>query len=179
MLASNALTTLSAVKEYLKIDPLNTNEDTLLEALINASSSAIENYCKRSLVEQTFIEEYDGNGMKYLQLNQYPVNSITSVTVDGVVLDPSEYKVKKKTGTLIRVDSIWPEGDLNIAVEFTAGYNPIPYDLELACKHLVYFYYKTDIANFSSTFQEGFVIRPESLPVQVKALLAPYRRVLV
>jgi uncharacterized phiE125 gp8 family phage protein len=178
-LASNALTTLEAVKAYLKIDASDTTDDTLLEDLINAASNAIENYCKRRFKEQIYTdEEYDGNGIKYLQLKQYPVISVDSVTVDDTVLTTDEYKVRKSNGTLIRVGSVWPKGDINVLVTYTAGYSQIPYDLELACKHLVMSYFKADVASFSTTFQEGFVFRPEALPAQVKALVAPYKKVM-
>jgi hypothetical protein len=48
-LADNALTTLEAVKEYLKIPVGTTVDDTKLEDLINSCSTAIENYCGRNL----------------------------------------------------------------------------------------------------------------------------------
>ncbi len=175
-LAPNALTNLEAVKTYLKIT--ETVDDTLLEELINGSSYAIESYCERKFKQQTYTdEEYDGSGLKYLLLKQYPVQSVQSVTEDDTPITADEYKVKKSDGTLIRVNSIWPKGDINILVTYTAGYAEIPYDLELACKHLVMSYFKSDIASFSTTFQEGLVFRPEALPAQVKALVAPYKKV--
>jgi hypothetical protein len=163
----------------LKIDLLQTVDDTRLEDLINACSGAIEDYCERKFKEQAITdEEYDGTGTKYILLQQYPVKSIASVSVDGVALDPSEYKVKKKNGTLIKTKSTWPKGDINITVTYTAGLSEIPAPLELACKHFVMSFFKTDVASFSTTFTEGFVFRPEALPAQVKALVAPYKKVI-
>lgn len=174
-LASNTLTTLAAVKAYLKIE--STHDDTMLEDLINACSTAIENYCGRKFKEQPFDEEYDGTGKNYLLLEQFPVKSINSLSIDGIVLDPSEYKVKKNNGVLIRNNSVWPIGDINISVSYIAGLSSIPSPLELACKHYVMSFYKADVASFSTTFQDGFVFRPEALPAQVKALVAPYKKV--
>lgn len=174
----NALTSLESVKGYLKIDESQTNENSLLTDLINACSFTIENYCGRQFKKRVFSEqEYDGNGRNYLLLEQFPIVSIETVYIDGELLDPGQYKAKKGNGILIRKNSVWPKGDANIAVSYTAGYSEIPYDLELACKHLVMFYYKSDVASFSTTFQEGFVFRPEALPSQVKALVAPYKKV--
>jgi uncharacterized phiE125 gp8 family phage protein len=175
-LATNALTTLAAVKSYLKI--IIPDEDALLEDLINSSSSAIESYCKRKFKEQTFNEEYDGNGRNGLYLHQYPVKSVNSVAINGSVLPISDYKVNKNSGKLIRNGSIWPSGEINITVDYTAGYSEIPLDLDLACRHLIMSYYKSDIASFSNTFQEGIVFRPEALPAQVKALVSPYKKVM-
>ncbi|WP_051957231.1 head-tail connector protein [Bacillus sp. UNC322MFChir4.1] len=177
-LSSNALTNLEAIKSYLKINSGQNTDDSRLEDLINSCSIAIENHCKRKFKEQTYSEEeYDGNGLKYLHLQQYPVKSVDSVTVDGILLSSDQYKVKKSNGTLIRTNSIWPQGDINVVVTYVAGYSTIPNDLELACKHLVMSYFKADIASFSTTFQEGFVFRPEALPAQVKALVQPYKKV--
>jgi uncharacterized phiE125 gp8 family phage protein len=176
-LKSNALTTLAAAKAYLK---LNVNvDDSTVEDLINASSSAIENYCKRKFKEQAYLEEeYDGTGKNHILLDQYPVKSIESVSIDGTLLSTGQFKVKKRNGVLLNNGGIWPRGEINITVSYTAGYAEIPSDLELACKHLVMSYFKSDVANFSTTFQEGFVFRPEALPAQVKALLAPYKKVM-
>jgi uncharacterized phiE125 gp8 family phage protein len=175
---TNSLTTLSDAKEYLRIT--DNNQDSLISSLILAVSGQIEGYCRRNLTERTYTdEEFDGTGGSRLLLGQYPVSQITSVKIDDVEVDPSEYKIRKGIGSLIRVKSIWPKGFLNIKVSFQAGYSEVPADLNLACKHLVMFYYKTDVANFSRTFGEGFVLRPEALPPQIKMLLTPYRKVLV
>jgi uncharacterized phiE125 gp8 family phage protein len=178
-LAPNALTTLAEQKEYLKLNNTETTDDGLVEFLINAASSAIENKCKRKFKEQTYTdEEYDGNGFVRLYLQQYPVKSVTSVFIDDTEISADQYKIKKNNGALIRKGSFWPTGDINILVTYTAGYTEIPFDLELACKHLVMSYFKSDVASFSTTFQEGIVFRPEALPSQVKVLIGPYEKVM-
>jgi len=47
-LSAHALTTLAAVKDFLKIDNTDSQYDGLLERMINAASEAIEGYCQRS-----------------------------------------------------------------------------------------------------------------------------------
>lgn len=176
-LKSNALTTLVAAKAYLKLQV--SVDDATIEDLINASSSAIENYCKRKFKEQAYLDdEYDGTGKDHILLDQYPVKLIESVSIDGTPLSTGQYKVKKRNGVLLNNGGIWPRGEINVTVSYTAGYAEIPADLELACKHLVKSYFNSDIANFSTTFQDGFVFRPEALPAQVKVLLAPYKKVM-
>lgn len=176
-LAPNALTTLAAVKSILKISAEQTKDDSILEDLINACSSVIENYCERKFKEQTYIdEEYDGTGRKHILLKQYPVKSIDNVKIDDVVLDPSEYRVKKSNGMLVK-NYIWPLGDINVTVTYTAGYTEIPADLELACRFFIMSIFKADVANFSTTFTDGFVFRADAIPVQVKFMLQPYKKV--
>jgi uncharacterized phiE125 gp8 family phage protein len=190
-LATNALTTVAAVKSYLKIADTNTVDDGRIELLINACSSAIENFCRRNFKKQTFTdEEYDGNDHRYLNLYNYPVQSVQSVTLNDELVDSIEYIVKKKTGILARKYNntlsgisynryvpIWPKGDANILVTYTAGYDEIPADLEQACILYVMSFYKSDVANFSTTFTDGFVFRADAMPVQVKLMLQPYMKV--
>jgi uncharacterized phiE125 gp8 family phage protein len=180
--SANALTLLPDVKAFLKI--AITTDDDLLQGLINACSTAIERYCRRKFKSQTYTNEfYDGTGYKTLNLKNYPVSNVSSVSIDGVVLSSSNYVCKTDTGVLarkgpslpgLRVNSNWPEGDWNIQVTYTAGYTTIPDDLELACKMFVASIYKADIAAFSTTFNEGFVFKADAIPVQVKLMLQPY-----
>lgn len=190
-LATNALTTVAAVKSYLKIADTNIVDDARIELLINACSSTIENFCRRNFKKQTFTdEEYDGNNHRYLNLYNYPVQSVQSVTLNDELVDSIEYIVKKKTGILARKYNntlsgisynryvpIWPKGDANILVTYTAGYDEIPADLEQACILYVMSFYKSDVANFSTTFTDGFVFRADAMPVQVKLMLQPYIKV--
>lgn len=186
----NALTTVDAVKEYLKIDSTVTVDDLRIEGLINACSTAIENYCRRTFALTTYTdEEYDGTNSRYLTLLNYPVESVTNVNLNGQDLGPSEYTVRKRTGVLVRVapypntftglsisrfNAMWSRGDLNVLVTYTAGLDTIPDDVELACKMYVSSIFKADIASFSTTFTDGFAFKADSMPVQVKLLLQPY-----
>jgi hypothetical protein len=190
-LLSNALTTVDAVKEYLKIPLDNTGDDSRIEGLINACSASIENYCQRSFKKQQYVdEEYDGNNYKYINLLNYPVVSVDSVTLNDTLLTTDQYTVKKKPGILVRkytgidVDyyyrwhnAFWPQGDGNILVTYTAGYDVIPADLEQSCILYVMSFYKSDLANFSTQFADGFVFKQDAIPVQVKLMLQPYVRV--
>lgn len=170
------LTTLSSVKAYLKLGNEST-DDALLNELIKACSTAIENYCQRKFGVDTYEEEYDGSGKPFLLLQNYPVTSITSVEVDEQVIDTGEYKVRKNNGMLFR-KGIWPQGVMNITVIYSAGLDEVPSDVELACKVFVKSFFNTDVANFSTTFGEGFVFRADSMPAQVKMLLQPYKKVM-
>jgi hypothetical protein len=190
-LTDNALTSVAAVKSYLKIADTNTVDDDRIELLINACSSTIENFCRRNFKKQTFTdEEYDGNDHRYLNLYNYPVQSVDKVIINDEVVAPEEYIPKRKTGILARKYNntlsgisynryvpIWPKGDANILVTYTAGYDVIPADLEQACILYVMSFYKSDVANFSTTFTDGFVFRADAMPVQVKLMLQPYMKV--
>jgi hypothetical protein len=173
-----SLTSLDAVKSYLKINISETTDDDLLSSLIEACSNVIENYCNRKFGIEEYEEEYDGVGKPFIILHNYPVNSIISVMIDGEIVEPIEYKIRKNNGMLFRKSGIWPHGIMNIKVTYSSGTDEIPAAIELACKHLVMSYFKSDIASFSTTFQDGVVFRPEALPSQVKALVSPYKKVM-
>lgn len=173
VISANALTTLEAVKQYLRV--ATTTDDDLLIQLINACSAAIENYCRRKFKAQTITEEYDGTNHKYINLKSYPVANVSAVSVDGTAVASNSYVCKKETGVLVRKGGKWAAGDVNVSVTYTAGFITIPDDLELACKIYVNSIYKADVQSFSTTFNEGFVFRADSIPVQVKFMLQPYR----
>ena len=79
----DGLTTLAAVK--LEAGISDTSQDTLFEALINSASAAIRAYTGRELSRTTHTDEtYAVNNHQHLYLNEYPVQSVTSVTLCGV-----------------------------------------------------------------------------------------------
>jgi hypothetical protein len=55
------------------------NQDSLVGTLITAYSDAVEKYCRRRLVSQSYDELYDGDGGRRLLLRQYPVQSVQAV----------------------------------------------------------------------------------------------------
>ena len=56
-LAANAIVSLADVKAYLRIT--TSDNDSLLETLIDTASTRIESYCDRKIIEQTFRESYN------------------------------------------------------------------------------------------------------------------------
>ena len=134
-----SLTALPAVKLHLGIT--DTSEDALLTQLINQAQSDFESQCRRKLV-QTLItkEKYKGPGGEILRLRSYPVDSVTFVSIDDVVI--TDYERSGPDGELHRQDG-WTK-DAVILVSYKAGYvyttapginvyRDVPFDLEYAC----------------------------------------------
>jgi hypothetical protein len=173
-----SLITLAKIKEYLQLDSTDTSKDALLQDLIDSASFAIQTYCKRKLLVGDYVELHDGKGLSNLYLGEAPILSVTSVKIDGQLV--TDYKTRDKMGVLTRSSGVWQDGIVNVEVSYRAGYQTIPLDIQQACKLLVSFYYKTDIAEFTNVFTEGGgFIRPEAFPGRVRALLDPYRRVVL
>lgn len=76
---TGALTTTANVKSYLGITV--TDYDSLFDALISRSTAAIENYCNRSLLSDTYREVYNGDGSTVLYLREWPVTDISLLAI--------------------------------------------------------------------------------------------------
>ena len=115
-----ALTTLENVKAALHITV--TDDDTLLESLINRISAAVESYCRRKFKARDYTEKYDGDGTTVLYLKQYPVNSVTTLKISGSVVDSANYVIYDEVGKIVLRYTYFPEGLQNIEVTYNAGY---------------------------------------------------------
>jgi uncharacterized phiE125 gp8 family phage protein len=143
-----------------------TAQDALLTVLVDAVSMEVRRLCDRNLTngfESTSrTERYDGTDEATIQLIEWPVSSITSVTLytaggDTEVLDADTYRVNGDSGVLSRIDpkmgrfpvtafgtvnatfSVQPwfdQGFDNVEVVYTGGYATIPADIKMACYRL-------------------------------------------
>ena len=159
-----ALTTTARYKTWAGI--VGSAQDTVLGYILDGVSAEVRRWCDRNLtngfesVSRT--ERYDGNDEQTIQLIEWPVTSITSVTLytaggDTEVLDSDTYRVNGDSGVLSRIDpkmgrfpvtafgtvnatfSVQPwfdQGFDNVEVVYTGGYATIPADIKMACYRL-------------------------------------------
>lgn len=143
-----------------------TAQDALLTVLVDAVSMEVRRLCDRNLTDgfesKSRTERYDGTDEATIQLIEWPVSSITSVTLytaggDTEVLDSDTYRVNGDSGVLSRIDpkmgrfpvtafgtvnatfSVQPwfdQGFDNVEVVYTGGYATIPADIKMACYRL-------------------------------------------
>ncbi len=76
---SGALTTTANFYSYTGI--ASGTDEALITALIARATSAIENYCNRTLVSATFREVYNGDHRLELNLREYPVTAVNYISV--------------------------------------------------------------------------------------------------
>jgi len=76
-LASNALTTVAAVKTYMGIS--SSSDDDLLESLVNNVSDQIERWCDRTFAATTYTEYLDAYGTRTIAVQNPPVASVDIV----------------------------------------------------------------------------------------------------
>lgn len=161
-LASNALTRIDDVREYLGVE--GSSQDKLLEGLINAASNQIESYCGRSFGREVITaESVAGYGGVRLWVSKFPIDAAEPITItlDGFEFDSDDFAVETHRGSFYN-PSGWPStapvvlaanpyrvhGDERAAylVSYTAGYvlppsgvngEFLPADIQLACHELV------------------------------------------
>lgn len=139
--------------------------DTFIATILGWVSADVRRYCGRNLTNgfesATRTETYSGPDEATIQLREWPITSITSVTQlyaggDTTVLDSSTYRVDADSGLLSRIDvrrgrfASWAinqsngyagdwkadprfeEGFFNYSVVYVGGYSTIPGDLHMA-----------------------------------------------
>lgn len=125
-MAETDLVTLNEVKNY--IGGVDSDDSVILQTLITAATAAIEAHTGKAFVERQFTEDYSGGpkswvrgGSKVIQLNHYPVVSVSSITDDdGETVPASDYTVIAELGQLEH-ESWWPRPEGRWTIVYTAG----------------------------------------------------------
>jgi len=196
------LATLTDLKDRLGIASTNTDHDQTLGRIITGITTIFESHCRRPLIiTAADVTEYTSGLGTRLQLNRYPVASITSVKiaidynfddVTALVAD-TEYRLTNSgaNGILYRRGLEWPLVDDSIQVIYRGGYCPagqsagegetvLPADLREAAIEQSCFIFKRkdDIGLSAVSFDGGSINKssPMKLLPQVESILANYRR---
>lgn len=203
-LSKTALTTLEAVRVELKLK--GSEEDWLLEQIINAASRVIENHTRRKLRARGYqpsgtptepnellkLNGRDRLSPEVLVFPQWPLNTVTAVTIkDDLLKNPKTLDLATDlvfdpvSGEMRLIDGdTWLWGIQNIEATVNAGYTDVPEDLDRACvKQGVWEFRAKDRATqgILSVAVEGQAVSyfmGELLP-EVKKMLAAYVRPLV
>lgn len=109
------------------------------DALLDTASATIAGYCRRVFVAETVRETFrflsSPRGHRLLRLARYPVQSVSSVTIDGIALTTFEFETG--SGSLYRLESdervCWH--GRKIVVDYVGGFpaDAVPADLAHAC----------------------------------------------
>ena len=143
--ASLSLVTVAQAKAALGIAAEDTSQDATLAQQIEATSRAINNWCDRIFVVQTYRDQLRNACGWYgepLVVRQYPIvldeggEPLVTVSEDGGALDAALLEVYPEQGAVYRLDaSMTPAawGAALVVVDYTAGYAEIPPDVQGAC----------------------------------------------
>lgn len=193
---TTALTTLAAVKADLAESGVA--DDGWLEDAIRRASATVCRFCNRAFALETVRETIRlPTPTDALTLARWPLVSIVSITEAGKPLAGTGYEAERDAGTVYRLTGSdtrrpWPAG--KIVVEYQAGYalpgdpvRTLPEDIERAvillvrhqwhargCDPLVKAEEVDGVGRVEYWFGGG--TKGSALPVEVDALLTPYRQ---
>ena len=132
-----SILTISDLELYLQKTITGTSDEDLYSYLITAVQSEAQHICNRYFEETDYTEKYDGNLQDELLLKNYPVISVTSVTIidtdDSIIssLDMDSIATDQIQGSIYYKGS-FPKGRMNISVVYSAGYSDDPSSGEFA-----------------------------------------------
>jgi len=191
------LCTVADIHAYLGI--AGASDDPEIQSLITAASQYwLTRTCRGSLNSvQQYNERYDGNGRDELMLRQWPIRQINSLSVLGMPIPASPdyiqpgYVIGPRQTSLVIIGAgnygfgfyamNFECGRLNVAVDYDAGYDQTPADVQEAVIKQVAVKYtrrkNTDQESVSLP-QGGGVVRFRSweLPPEVECVIQAYRR---
>lgn len=195
-MAAGDLCTLPQVREWLTLATAQIGDNDLLTRLITACSAGIKDYVQRPLLSASYTESYNGTGTSRLVLRNFPITAVTSLLIGNVAVtqapNPTAYGFlfdgdvlylsTAGAATAPNVGNIFPAGNQNVQVVYTAGYADTPDDIVQACVEFVAYKYnqrkhigrKSDniqAGGMGTTYQEGY------MPPEVKLMLNKYKRV--
>ena len=139
MLNENALVSWETIKKFLTLDA---GSKELVEYLINSASEEANTITGRLLKSRDLSLLLDGTDTKEIVLPQYPINSITGLWIDSNRIFGSEtanadFILYKEEGIVSLDSSIFYEGQQNIKIDFNAGFDVVPSDLQTAIIEIV------------------------------------------
>ena len=188
-----------AETDYLKI-----------EALVNEVSQRIERFCHTIFRKQSFTLTGPNGALKFtgptyplLDLGA-PILSVASVMIGTTLLDPTTYVVMPDRGQLYRIggwllyspladagpwapwfSGLGPFKPLNVTVEATLGWDPIPADVVGRCQSLIRYYWaqrgreglwEERIGEYLYRKEQSNKIDEAGIPAEIAAGLEPYIR---
>jgi phosphoribosyl-AMP cyclohydrolase len=186
------LVTLDEMIDFLAIEEPTQEQENQIGFMLNMLSEFCDNYTNRDLLAADHTERLNGTGTQVLALSNYPINS-TSSTISAYIdpdweftaddkVDADDIYIDSENGMIVYKDGIWTRGLANIKVIYNAGYESVPYDLQLSIQEAVaYFWERKEQklwAKSSVSKGDTSVTRiTQSLPDTVTAVWDRYRRI--
>lgn len=191
-LIPSALTTVEMAKAHLNIPSADTTQTARVELLINAATGRLETMTDRLLKSRQVTEIRSGRKSSLIQLQQWPVTSVYSLKIDDLGQFPStslvnanDYAIADGGDGLRMINDVFPNGQGNIEVIYTAGYDATSHaanlaELELACLWLVEWFYRhrerQDMGRTSKSKGDETVGILAQMPEMIREIVMDYQR---
>lgn len=181
------IVSLSDFKKFLKIT--DTNEDVALYMALVRSQAEAEKYCDRSFESSSYTEYYcTENGGTILQVDQFPIISVTSIHDDtdrewtsDDLISSDDYQLDSDAGRIILDgDFFTPSPHIkNVKIVYLAGYTEanMPQSIKLAIMKLAASDYQEAATHMNAVTQtqEG-ASKPDELRDEAYELLDLFKR---
>lgn len=185
---STTIVSLAALKAWMAAGGLSdATDDARLVRAADGASEQFEAAVARSFVTRSVTETVNGTGRNVLSLRRRPVTAMTSVAIDGVAIDSSEYAVDAELGLLWLKTRTFTGGVQNVVVAYSAGYGAqdaatLPADVVQAVLDLAKAAYDALSAgatavNSVSVGNQTFILTPEDWPKSTKLAVRHWREV--
>ena len=156
------MTNLITLEEYKEAEGIQSpKEDLRIEALIPAVSQLVKTYCGNSIVDYYSTNKTEviniNWGTEVIHLTESPVNAIVSVeerdsyqsSYFQLTEANHEFYFDSTTDSILRTTGgrsykHWAKGPGAVRVVYTAGYETVPADLQLAVIDLITYYFKDE-----------------------------------
>lgn len=135
------IVTLDDYKSYAGI--ANPKTDEKLQYLIDFVNAYALNYCNTSFEPVSTTSKVTSMDGYEIILPQVPVTGVSELRVNGLVIDPSLYILDPGEGSIEMIGSV-TTGRFAIEVDYTYGYDEVPYDLALSALEFVTYLHKRE-----------------------------------
>lgn len=131
------LVTSARAKMAIAQGSFSTQENSLIDTLCIVVSVAARRYLGREPELSNHEEILDGTGGEALLLRNYPVVSVTRVSLRDNSLELGGYTIDHPRGILWRTNGLWTGGRRHYRVLYSGGFSPLPDDMVEACAQWV------------------------------------------
>lgn len=126
------------VADATTLPSMTPKEKWLVEMCAEAASAQIKTYCGRNLTLGTFAEVWDGQENDTIICSEYPIREVVSLKLSpsgdftgAPAIDPRLYFARD--GEIYLRNILTPRGRGMVQVNYRAGFDPVPKDLQFAC----------------------------------------------
>lgn len=176
-----------------------TTYDAFIATLATSITASVKRYLRRNLEGVSYQEITSGNGRKTLSVRHPPIRSAAPTvyissdqTWDATTkLAAADFRFDSDAGIFIRIDAtldgllqsddpIWPEGNMNIRIDYDGGFSAVPDDVKMGAMIWAGMLFNRRKASGISSrsvggYSESFTA--QIIPREARALLDPYRGV--
>lgn len=159
------LCALADVRAYLNLPTTDTSGDPVISSLVTNMSAWLESQVGRPLSQQTYTNEpHSGDGNYSLLLNNGPVVSVSSLTIDGNTVNQRDQNTE---GWVVQGDRLWLSGPAG-----STGFISGPFWVATSPTRMTYLRFTIGNANIAVTYTAGFAVIPGDIKQAVIELAA-------